>query len=205
MLRKLTKNARGFPEALLYLRMEDGGLGLENWTDRIQLEKIRLLQRLLQTSVRHSISSCLTRAIASTGVPVFEGVQAITHPGRGPARVWWTTSVLEWIQRMGGSIEATGSLPDHTHEAIATLEFGMNNLLPPEVVDPIIRRGLVTRGEYLMDHEGRRDEHGVWAAEDGPIRPHTGMFWMDEAMRQGGEACEVISVDRSVTHLIVWR
>ena len=56
-----------------------------------------------------------------------------------------------------------------------------------------------------MEHEGDRDERGIWAAEDVPIRPRTGMFWMDDDMKRLGKVWEVVAYDQDTTHLLEWR
>jgi hypothetical protein len=42
---------------------------------------------------------------------------------------------------------------------MATLEIGMN-LIPGDELEQIVQRGIMTRREYLMEHEGERDERG---------------------------------------------
>jgi hypothetical protein len=171
VLRRITKNVRGFPEALLYMPTEEGGLGLDNWTDRIQMEKIKLFQRLLRTQGRHSTSSCLARVFSAADIPLFPSIRTTSHPEM--TSTWWATSVAEWIHRMNGYIEATGQQADEAHEPIAKVDAGGIQ----EKVGNAIQRGMLTRGENRMEHEGQ-EEGGLPVAADAPIRPRTGLFWM---------------------------
>ena len=203
-LRKITKNTRGFPEALLYMDVEDGGLGLENWTDRIQMEKMKLFQRLLQSPGRHSASSCMSRVFEAADIPLFPRVRSVTSAKRNCARTWWATSVAEWIHRMDGRVEATGQTENDAHEPLATIETE-EGVLPHDQLIQMIQRGVLTRGENMMEHEGAHDQNGIAAASDAALRPRAGLFWMTEEMRNDGMVIEIVASSEMTSHLLSWR
>ena len=67
-LRKVSRNAPGFPTDLLYIAKEDGGMGYESLVDITQRTKHRMYQRLLDDDHTNMVASgLLARAFRARG------------------------------------------------------------------------------------------------------------------------------------------
>jgi len=107
----ITKNLKGFPRALLYVRSEDGGLGVTSIVEAAQRRKIAELERGLETKgiVGLSFRCLLNRAARSGGSPLIKGRESIIRETLGEST--WLSSVISWCAEAGCTVVMTGGRP----------------------------------------------------------------------------------------------
>jgi len=108
LYRHVLKCRTGFPTALLYRSVEDGGLGLPCTSDIIQQEKISMLHRVALTDPAgaDSVNGLLLRAARLDGKDPGPGQAATISP---VSSTLWANSMLEWGKKVGCYLRKGGN------------------------------------------------------------------------------------------------
>jgi ribonuclease HI len=105
--RKIAHCMASYPKALLYMKLDDGGLGLPKFSLACNICKLRLLMRMAQSNgYRRAITkSLLARGARSQGIVIPIGHGALINT---PLQLVWVTSLLQELQERHLSMHIHG-------------------------------------------------------------------------------------------------
>ena len=108
IIRKITKNMKGFPSALLNAMKEDGGLGVEAVSDTAQMRKHRSIVKTLGKDDFTAIhmQGMISRALRAAGQGGLGRVEMDIKQSLGEEV--WATSLIEWLKLMELNLRVCG-------------------------------------------------------------------------------------------------
>jgi hypothetical protein len=175
-LRSTTKHLPGFPNELLYLSREEGGMGFTSLVDTVHRTKHRMYQRLFDDDDSyHAVDSLLTRAFRARGQILQPHTETTLQTGEWISWVW-ASSLVQWMEREGKRLVATGRKEGDDREE------------EPLIVEDGLSTGLYTRNEK----------------QGGAVRLRAGQFWAHERNWQETRAVEITAVSENRVHGLIW-
>ena len=109
--RRLTRNMPGYPSLMLNVQKTHGGLGLQNFLDLVNDNKLRLIFIMMGHSVdtMHDISSLIGRSMNSSGVYCSAATKCTVAVSIDlDNERWWVTSLIQHLELANVALERNG-------------------------------------------------------------------------------------------------
>jgi hypothetical protein len=173
-LRTTMKHLPGFPNDLLYIPRDEGGMGFTSLVDIVQRTKYRMQQRLYDDDESfHAADSLMSRAFRARGQILQPNTEVMLKQTEWLSAVW-ATSLVQWMEREGYQLTATGTKEEE------------------EAIDGEVEHGLAT-GLYTINER-----------RGGPVRLRVGQFWAHAQHWDETNAVEITAVNEGRVHGLVW-
>jgi hypothetical protein len=192
--RRITKNKLSFPTGLLYVSVQNGGMGLPSIVDAAQKAKLALAIRgLSREYTRHSMSGLLARGIEYTGNVVKVNIRT-----RAVGEHWvdscWSRSLIEWGQRAGILLVAEGVRVNGGEQTIAEVLVQEGRKISEAQFLKWMSQGQATRHD--LDEETR---------ERTEVFLRVGQCWSTVEQLKYGEMMEILVLDADMVDYLIWR
>ena len=183
--RRLTRNMSSYPSLMLNVQGIHGGLGLQNFLDLVNENKLRLVFMMMGHSVdtAHDISSIVGRSLHSAGIlcsavtkcAVAESIDLVEER-------WWITSLIQHLKLADVVIEKNGvdmNLPQDSGAICSTASDRFK----------LCQSGIYSIGELFMVGDDESALHDMCLSEEatlaaleapaphGPITLRPGQVW----------------------------
>jgi hypothetical protein len=109
--RRLTRNMFSYPSLMLNVHRTHGGLGLQNFFDLVNDNKLRLVFMMMGHSVdtSHDISSLIGRSMNSAGLLCSAVTKCAVEESLDLSEErWWSTSLIQYLKSANVVIEKNG-------------------------------------------------------------------------------------------------
>jgi hypothetical protein len=183
--RRLTRNMPGFPGLMLNVQKIHGGLGLQNFLDLVNENKLRLVYMMMGHSLDtcHDISSLLGRSLSSAGTFCSAVTKCSVDESTDLENErWWITSLIQHLRIANVVLEKNGVDLNPIQDMCAQCVTARDKLL-------MCRAGIYSNGELFMEgddpsilHDLSLSEEMITATIDlktiaGPVTLRPGQVW----------------------------
>ena len=167
-LRKITLNMPTFPEALLYTKSTDGGLGFIRFSDRAHDRKLSFFRRFdIGHPAAPAMSGLVSRGLRAMGAFCPPRAACTLKAGIW-GESWWITSLVDWLAQQELSLRVHGrSLPG---------AMGLLAQLPDTAISLKSRQGAIQCGMSLLG-ELSPDLLGYVVDDEPTIALRVGQCW----------------------------
>lgn len=210
--RRILKHMRSAPTAILY--MTDGlGAGLDDVTRLSQSAKMAMLDRLDKGTERDRVSGggALARAAQEVGSRVIPHQETPIWIAKGSTRgrIYWVTSLLEYLKTLDRHIVIGGREPDLQNRLI--IDYLAVQGRCTEIVTKLNGMGIATVGELVMEGDGQSEltdiasSIGILLVARGPLQICRGQIWTTFRDRTKGICYEIMGFVRDGMEVVRWR
>ena len=183
--RRLTRNMTSYPSLMLNVDKTHGGLGLQNFLDLVNENKLRLVFMMMGHSVDtcHDISSLLGRSMASAGTFCSASTKCPVHESLNlDDERWWITSLIQYLKTANVFLEKNGVDTSTLQDSPVRFTSASDRLI-------LCRSGIYSMGELFMFGDDPSVVRDMFLSSDlidvifdgvipiGPITLRPGQVW----------------------------